>query len=242
MENIEEIKYRYLSGTASQEERQAVNNWLSSATAEERADWEVEMLVFAREHARRKASLLALSQTEGWTPQRPSLSPMTMHYARVWMAAAVVLLAVGIWWVVRSPMSEFDRQLGARLEVIYPAPLQTMGEAEVQGLWSAAGMAYREKRFDEAAKLYGQLIQNQTERSNEAMFYAGLSALYAGEYSAAVQHLNAVPNGPHREAAGWYGALALLKLGRKQEAKALLISLENTPREAAAREMLKWCE
>ena len=240
MENIEEIKYRYLSGTASQEERQAVNNWCSSATPEERADWEVDMLVFAREHARRKANLLALSQTEGWTPQRPP--QMTLHYARVWMAAAVVLLAVGIWWVVRSPMSEFDRQLGARLEVIYPAPVQTMGEAEVQGLWSAAGMAYREKRFDEAMKLYDQLAQNQTERSSEAMFYAGLSALYAEAYSDAVQRLNAVPNGPHREAAGWYGALALLKLGRKQEAKALLISLENTPREDAAREMLKWCE
>jgi hypothetical protein len=76
---------------------------------------------------------------------------------------------------------------------------------------------YRKGKYKSAIAAF----ENSSDDAN-ILFYKGLSHLYAGEYDQAAGILGSLEASRYREQAEWFCALALMKAGRKDEARKML--------------------
>ena len=155
------------------------------------------------------------------------------------LAASLLVLAVAGWWVVAGGGGDRPEDLYAAYAEPYgltvtarAAGAETLDEAMAL---SAAG------DFTAAGERFALL--SAAEPDNVLLrFYAGHSALFAGDAAAAVTRLTPLLGEPphaFREQARWYLALAHLRLGDVSDARATLELIEpGTYRYAEAQEVL----
>lgn len=151
--------------------------------------------------------------------------------SRIWLrlAAAVLIIAVSgfVLWRVLANGNVLERELRHR----YPLASLQRGPITNTGF-----QAYVSGNYREAIKAFEN---NSTDAT--VVFYNGLSHLYTGEYDAAITLLGSLQESRYREQALWFQALALMKSGRKEEAKKNLEQISSNPahyKSAVARELL----
>lgn len=151
--------------------------------------------------------------------------------SRVWIrvAAAVLVIAASgfVLWSVLGNEDVLDRELRSP----YPLASLQRGSDNNPGF-----QAYVNGEYNKAIKAFDS---NSTDAT--VILYNGLSHLYAGDYDAAVTLLGTLRDSRYRDQALWYQTLALMKSGRKEEAKKNLEQISSNPdhyKSAAARELL----
>lgn len=243
MEKDTDIKLRqYLTGELPYSERLQFEKEIQADDALQ-AESELQRLIYAREQAVRKARLRQMAVEENLQPASPSgFSFWGISQWRGVAAAAAVVILLGAFWFMRHHSTDLEDQLKAHLELKYPAPTQVMGTSATPVSWSEAGKTYREQRFGDAA-LQFETLSTSTEGAlqQDALFYAGISYLFAGNDEQAISLLKKVPDGQRKDAADWYTALALLRLHRYEEGKEYLRRLQNTSRSKEAAQLLALC-
>jgi tetratricopeptide (TPR) repeat protein len=138
------------------------------------------------------------------------------------MAAAILLLiTVGFtirWMMMPSLSSLVERELSEA----YPEPTLARGEQALSTL-EAAYQLYSQKEYAAAAIQFQKIWQQDPEQKS-ALFYSGLSSMYAGNYQQALTLLksDAMMDSRFEQQAKWYQALGLIKLGDHTAAKKIL--------------------
>lgn len=161
------------------------------------------------------------------------------------IAAAILLLLAGLW--LFQPASSASDTLFAENFQAYPPPAKLRGQAGQDQLWESARSAYLEENYSLAASQFESLLaQGQTQHPLYLVhFYAGVSQLaqHPPRLADAIRHLLFVTamDSDYFHPAQWYLALAFLKNGEPQKAKALLekISEESSYRKKAVDALLE---
>lgn len=127
------------------------------------------------------------------------------------LAAAILLIAVSgfvLWLTVFRGGNTLDDELRQP----YPLAVIDRGEDEV----NAGYEFYGNKEYKKAIASFDKVTNDVS-----VTFYNGLSHLYVGEYDQAATLLGSesLQTSRYREQAEWFRCLALLKGGRKDEAK-----------------------
>jgi len=109
---------------------------------------------------------------------------------------------------------------------LYPDVLSKRGQSEQADIMLEEAMSYyKNKDFENALALFGELDKKHAKYSDVIKFYKGISLLGAGKDSEATEVFKKVtsePGQPFYEQARWYLALTYLKTGNKKEATKLL--------------------
>ena len=161
------------------------------------------------------------------------------------VSSAVVVVALSLLlWQHAAPSRAVPRQTSAvALTPTVPDVLQLdkpQLEAAPHLTWRGAGPQerlqveleealepYRSGNYSEARTLL-QRISTKYPRSAEAFFYAGICDLYLKQDAAAAENLDRARNlgtAPQAKQATWYLSIALVREGKRAEARTLLTSL-----------------
>jgi tetratricopeptide (TPR) repeat protein len=186
--------------------------------------------------------------------------PMRPGGIRRWLAVAagVLALAVAGWWVFikNNPVKMTSQELFAT----YFQPPATIAVSSVQrsadttaaqplpteamqwnSLWKQLETQYQQGDFEASIATLEQIktLDPAGEYASETFFYAALLHLRTGNPASALADLEKVTVG-HTEDKTWYSALALLALGRNDEAKEAfhLIARSGHPRSREAERIL----
>ncbi len=162
--------------------------------------------------------------------------------------AAGLLLLIGLYflWPKDATTLSLQTQLAQILEE-EPLPHNDVrkGPSELEALQQSFIDAYNAEEFTEAVALGSQLIQQETTKSNENLFYLALSHFYLKDYEKARSILaplraNIAQGRPFDQESKWFLSLSYLKLGEIEEAEPLLEDLRTAGswKSDAARQLL----
>ncbi|GAB4487521.1 MAG: hypothetical protein OHK0019_02670 [Saprospiraceae bacterium] len=211
---------------------------LNKMSAEEKADFEQKLAndpAFATEVAE-YATVLAALQQEGdrqldaqlsgyakellQTGFQPSKVRRMTTFRRILYvaAAAVALLLVAIPFWLNNRVSQTPEQIFAAHFTPLPAP--EVRDASPQA-WREA---YAKGDYQRAVGELNTILADQTvTQRSEASLYLGVSQLALGNTKEALAAFRQVSRDSYDwESAQWYSALALLKLGKKDDAKIIV--------------------
>ena len=150
-------------------------------------------------------------------------------------AAAAVLLAAGYFVFFQPPGNE---ALFAEHFDYLPSAVNSRGEGqntpsayeEGPGLRTKALKAYEAGQYELAQSLMEKHLA-ENSRDAEVRLYLGILLLGEGKAEPAAGHLEAtlnnLPKPTYERPAKWYLALAMLRKGETEQAKALFLELEN---------------
>jgi hypothetical protein len=137
------------------------------------------------------------------------------------VAATVILFASAsfiVYWFIQPSINDL---LEKELKTAYTVPMLTRGDGT--STLDKAFQLYVEKKYEMAAQQFQISWQNDSTQTI-ALFYGGLSLLYANKDQAALvllQH-STLKSSRFEQQAKWYSALALMKSGNQEAAKDLL--------------------
>ena len=141
----------------------------------------------------------------------------TTSFGWMKLAAAILIVAVAgsvVWFQNEDVLA---RELGET----YPLAIVDRGVSDVNPGFEF----YRTQQYTKAIESFDK-IQDDVN----VTFYNGLSNLYLGDYSRAATLLGSesLQKSRYKEQARWFQALALLKIGQKDEAKENLLMINNS--------------
>ena len=174
----------------------------------------------ARDEEGAEHYLNAFQQKQLARINRQNKSVLSMSVIAKVAAAVILLVSVGsiVYWLIQPNRSDL---LEKELRVAYNVPMLTRGDGA--STLDKAFQLYAEREYEKAAKQFQISWQNDSTQSI-ALFYGGLSLLYANKDQAALallQH-SSLKSSRFEQQAKWYSALALLKSGNQEAAKELL--------------------
>lgn len=162
--------------------------------------------------------------------------------------AAGILLLIGLYllWPKGTGTPSLEAQLALHLEAdALPHSDVRKGPSDLEDLQQSFIDAYNAEDYTQAVTLGNQLVQQETTKSNENLFYLALSHFYLKNYDEARSILaplqSEIPEGrPFRQESAWFLSLAYLKLGEFDKAEPLLKELEGAEawKSDAARQLL----
>lgn len=143
------------------------------------------------------------------------------------VAAAVILVVSAgfiVYWLTQPGVNDLLEQ---ELRVAYAVPILTRGDGT--SALDEAFQLYVQKEYDKAAQQFQSVWQNDSTQA-VALFYGGLSLLYANHDQAALDLLQhpSLQASRFEQQAKWYSAIALMKSGNPEAAKALLNNMTAT--------------
>lgn len=161
------------------------------------------------------------------------------------IAAALIIILAGIW--IFRPPADTSEDLFAENFQAYPPPTRLRGESKQNEIWSNARDAYIQADYALATEKFEFLLaQDSTAQPPYLLhFYAGVSQLAQASpnINQAISHLEyvAATDSDYVQPAKWYLALAYVKNGEVQKAKALLekMAAESSYRKSAVEALLK---
>lgn len=223
----------YFEGTLSTEQRQAFAQLLETDAdfaREVEFQREVRQAIMLSERAQLKQLLRNHAQKKHNTAPR----------LRWWIgAAAAVLLIVGggtwLWLRTSSAPALYAEYYQAYPNTVMPTVRGESSESTEQ----AAFQSYDQEDYVKAEELFGKLYRNTGDA--DALLYQGVSLLELRRFADADSVLARYPaDKPLHDYANWYRALALLRLGERENAHGLLQGLAEgtTPLSQTARELL----
>ena len=133
------------------------------------------------------------------------------------LAATVLLIAVSSILIYRSAQPSLSDLLSDALAEPYEISV-ALRNSETASNMDNAAVYYNQGNYTEVVKLL------ENEKSSRAIFYRGLSLLYAGEYVQATDELqkNELQTSRFAEQAKWYLALGFLKSAEEKKARKIL--------------------
>jgi hypothetical protein len=218
MEHHDKIE-QYVQGQLSPTERLAFerelasNRQLSEALAAYRKS-ELVIKAAARQQLRSKAAEAFANQA------RPA--GRTVLLQRLAVAASVaLLLAAGLWWMKADGGQPSSEQLFAQYYELPPPPTVRSGLLLSGSPWEDAIEAYSKQDYQTAIPRFRELISDPDFQLKEtARLLLGLSLLSSGAAEESVAVFGEISTSSSlRQDAEWYGALALLKIGKAAQAK-----------------------
>ncbi|GJM35870.1 MAG: hypothetical protein DHS20C18_48710 [Saprospiraceae bacterium] len=158
-------------------------------------------------------------------------------YARRWLflAAGVAVLALASWWIFSSLDNHEERLFSQYFEV--PASLgiargdMPTNSQQSEVLQGTIDALYREGAYQEALSLLeSKGNQLPSFQSSDYYYWLGILFLKTNQAEKALEALNEINIG-HQNEKAWYLALAYLKSGQTQQAKAIFDSItqSNSP-------------
>ncbi|MCB0579554.1 MAG: tetratricopeptide repeat protein [Phaeodactylibacter sp.] len=153
------------------------------------------------------------------------------------IAAAAALLLIGGYFLIQQPPGH--EALFARHFDYLPSAVETRGGAradgpaayeETAGARDKAMQAYEAGEYQQARRLMEEYL-SENKRDNEVRLYLGIVLLGEGDPAGAIDNLEAalanLPQPAYERPARWYLALAYLRNGQPEQARALLAALKN---------------
>lgn len=140
------------------------------------------------------------------------------HAPYLKIAATIVLIAVSTYLLTQYSSPSLDKLVNHEIAELYQVPPTFRDSGNESDLFTQAMIAYTSGEFLQAAELL------KSKESPQAVFYCGLSLLYAEDYQRAIQSLSN-PNltgSRYEEQASWYLSLALLKANEISYAEKVL--------------------
>lgn len=229
MENLDLIE-KYLNEELSANERSEFEQ-LQKSDADFAEEVQVAVTINADFNVKQKMRWQGLLKEQGnfvkETPVRKLAPRRSFNWIR--NIAAVFILGLGLsmaWMLFSSP--EAGELADEQLMEIYVAPKAFMNDVDVDSNWKNAISAYRDGQFSIAVAAIESSMGKNSEKLDEKNFYLGLSYLYEDvpNYDKAISHLakskELNSSSLFAPKANWFMALAYLKEGKIEEAKALL--------------------
>lgn len=156
--------------------------------------------------------------------------------------AASLILIVSVGFVVyRLSQPSINDLLEKELKTAYTVPMLTRGDGA--STLDKAFQLYVEKEYEMAAQQFQISWQNDSTQMI-ALFYGGLSLLYANKDQAALvllQH-SALKSSRFEQQAKWYSTMALMKLGNLETAKTWLNDMATNEAHFKAQEVRYFLE
>lgn len=184
-----------------------------------------------------KASLFLRQLEQSLPPlvppqSRPFINWQWWTQRRRFAAAAIILLLLLGWWFLRK--KEAPKSIAEQNFEPYPPLGYTLSSKE-QTLKAEAFNAYYDKDFKAARSKFEALFRENGD--SLALFYAGVSAVGARQYTQAIAVLESMQFSEKApaDAAQWYLALALLETDRNDRAESLLLALSRSDSPYSAR-------
>lgn len=148
--------------------------------------------------------------------------------------AAGLLLLLGLYflWPKNTASNTLQTQLALHLEAdALPHNRVRKGPSDLEDLQQSFITAYTDEEYTKAIALGNQLLQQETAKSNENLFYLALSHFYLQDYEQASLILTpleaSIAKGrPFDQESSWFLALSNLQLGKIDQAKPLLGELQ----------------
>lgn len=208
---------KYLSGQMAPDEQTAFENTMENDASLRLALQEALRLQTAAYHAGRQEFKAELAKE--LEALRES-APTKVISFRPWYlaAAAVVLIALGFWLLRPAQLS--PEQL---YSMHYEAPpgISYRG-GDIDSLKQLAFIAYNQKNYFSAQEQFKSLLQIDTLTQRGAiLFYLGISQMENELYEEAVSSFSTIRQDAYAPEARWFEALALLKMGKLVQAKAM---------------------
>lgn len=151
---------------------------------------------------------------------QPTQSRFSMATMAKVAAGVILLVSAGfiMYWLSEPSMNDL---LKKELHVAYAVPILTRGDGT--STLDGAFQLYVQKEYDKAAQQFQVVWQNDSTQT-VALFYGGLSLLYANHDQAALDLLqhSTLKSSRFEQQAKWYSAMVLMKSGNQEAAKALL--------------------
>ncbi len=184
-------------------------------------------------------------------PSSPSKKSLFQSINRWYAVAAIILLFLMVAFLVQlsSPNALSTEQLVAtHLATPHEAPSNSMGVSTTdEATWNQAKDAYKTKNYAQVIALLRPLATANTDKA-AVYFYLGLAYLY-DENSPSIEAIPPLEQAGNRysaykDMANWYVALAYLKGGEMEKAKAVLEEIkkkkgDSTFKHAKAVELLE---
>lgn len=212
-EQIEQYLQQQLSpeGTAAFEERLKADKVLAAQVQE------VRVLLLGVQEAALEKQLQGYHKE--WAAMQPVVKKQTaIHSLWRWSAAAaVLLLAMGIWWWTSRPSA------AEKLYQTYykpdPGLLTAMGPATAYA-FEHGMVAYKNEEYRQAIDQWQPLLQ-KTPSSDTVRYFLGMAWQAIGKYDSAATLLRPLADNTDRafhKEAGWYYGLLLIRNGKGKEA------------------------
>ena len=152
-----------------------------------------------------------------------AIAPVKRLKVTQWMsvAAAIVLLfGASLWYFGKINSTE---KLFAEYYQRFPNIEQPLVRGESSTKTGEAFIAYENQDFRKALDIFS------TQQDDVSVFYAGVCALELSSFDSALKYFSSLEDREFslKLYAKWYKALTLLKLNKKEAAKAVLQELEN---------------
>lgn len=164
----------------------------------------------------------------------------------IWVAAAVALLLVGVWFALQNNPAKNSTELYAQYyepfdNVILPVN-RSNSNVPKENILQQAFVSYENGAYTEAEKLFTQL-PDSLARTPDIQFYQGLVLLENGknkEGQTILEKLILQSDFQFQKQAEWYLALAYLKTGEREKTNVLLEKISKDakhPYEKEAKEL-----
>lgn len=222
----------YLDGQLSREEQETFERQLQSQTALQEQLRLHEQVRQALEAEGRAQLFESLDQLDAVAQKpekdKPAADGSVRQLPRfLWVAAAVFLLTLGLWWGLSSPNTE---SLFADYYEAYPNYQSSQSRGEEQTLrFQTAIQAYEANDYKKARYSFEQLPADW-QAQPQVQFYLGICYLELQDWAAASTALRKVYEGDKmQEQATWYLALAELRQDKLEAAKTLLQEITQSP-------------
>ena len=170
------------------------------------------------------------------------LAPGRSRHQWLSIAAGLLLLVTVGFFIWQSKGIDVNTLAGNHLKTVFSYQDSRGGVAEGNDLRIEASDFYRANNFVAAAPLFDQLL-NSPEGNPTDQFYLGLSHLYSGNYSTAIEKLTTLKGANDfsmQKELSWYLGLALIQEGQLEAAKSELEVLSSGSgwKGAEARELI----
>lgn len=229
MKNLDLIE-KYLNEELNANERSEFEQ-LQESDADFAEEVQVAVTINADFNVKQKMRWQGLLNEQGNSVKETPVRKLTPRRSFNWIRniAAVFILGLGLslaWLMFSSPAA--GELADEQLMEIYVAPKAFMNDVDVDSNWKNAVSAYRDGQFSIAVAAIESSMGKNSEKLDEKNFYLGLSYLYEDvpNYDKAISHLakskELNSSSLFAPKANWFMALANLKEGKIEEAKALL--------------------
>jgi hypothetical protein len=165
---------------------------------------------------------------------QPTQSKFSIAIMAKVAASLIILVSVG-FLVYQLSQPSINDLLENELKIAYTVPILTRGDG-ISTLDKAFRL-YVQKDYDKAAQQF-QVVWQKDSTQTVALFYGGLSLLYANEDQAALvllQH-STLKASRFEQQAKWYTAMALMKSGNQEAVKVLLNDMATSETHFKAKE------
>ena len=215
-ESITEIFDAYHRGELSSEDKLQLEKQLASDAEMQKAFVEHQELMLAARRAGVKARISAAARAHHLQSVQSISRPLINWRVSAMVASLLVVAAVAVWQVQRARQLSPDALAFSYFE---PDPgLPTMLGASDNPEFQEGMIDYKLGDYPAALSRWNLLLESYPE-DDTLRYYMGVALLAEDQPEEALQYFEESDTGTFSDASKWYRSLALLRLGRVEEAK-----------------------